>query len=100
MIVKLRIVEINGYNYELLDQSGERYKLNLEFIDVFDQPKENDFIVMEDCLLNSSYEKYSHSYTFGPLDSVYGKENVTQADSDFAVLIVDDEEIPVKRLYG
>ena len=100
MIVKLRIVEINGYNYELLDQSGERYKLNLEFIDVFDQPKEDDFIVMDECLLNPRHEKYSHSYTFGPLDSVYGKENVTQADPDFISIIVDDEEISLKRLYG
>ena len=52
MVVKLRIIEINGYNYEPLDQSGQRYKLNLEFIDLFEDPKEDDFIVMEDCLLN------------------------------------------------
>ena len=100
MVVKLRIVEINGYNYEVLDQSGQSYKLNLEFIDVFDQPKENDYIVMEDCLLNPRYEKYSSSYTFGPLDSKYGKENVTQADPDQISIIVDDEETVLKRLYG
>ena len=100
MVVKLRIVEINGYNYELLDPNGQNYKLNLEFIDVFDIPQENDYIIMEDCLLNPRYEKYSHSYTFGPLDSKYGKENVNQADPDQIAIIVDDEEIVLKRLYG
>lgn len=100
MVVKLRIIEINGYNYELLDQSGQRYKLNLEFIDLFEDPKEDDFIVMDDCLLNPRYKNYSHSYTFGPLDSEYGKEKVTQADPDQIVIIVDEEETVLKRLYG
>ena len=100
MVVKLRIIKINGYSYELWDEHHQTYKLNLEFVDVFEQPKEDDFIVIEDCLLNPRYEGYSSSYTFGPLDSKYGKENVTQADPDWVVLIVDDEEIALKRLYG
>jgi hypothetical protein len=100
MVVKLRIVEIEGYEYELLDINNQRYKFNLEFIDIFEQPKVDDFIVMDECLLNPRYAGYSTSYTFGPMDSKYGKENVTQADPDFVVLIVDDEEIVLKRLYG
>ena len=100
MILKLRIIEINGYNYEVVDQTGQRYKLNLEFMDVLEQPKEDDYIIMEECLLNPEYEKYSHSYTFGPLDSKYGKENITQADPDQIVIIVDNEEVVLKRLYG
>ena len=100
MVVKLRIVEIDGYSYELLDSNHQRYKFNIEFVDVFNQPKENDFLVMEDCLLNPRYSGYNTSYTFGPIDSEYGKENVTQADPDFVVAIVDGEEIVLKRLYG
>ncbi len=100
MVVKLRIVEIDGYSYELLDSNNQRYRLNLEFVDIFEQPNEDDFIVLDDCLLNPNYKEYSTSYTFGPIDSKYGRENVTQADPDFAVLIVDDEEIILKRLYG
>ena len=55
MVVKLRIIKINGYSYELWDEHHQTYKLNLEFVDVFEQPKEDDFIVMEDCLLNPRY---------------------------------------------
>lgn len=55
---------------------------------------------MSEELLYENYEGYSTSYTFGNMDSKYGKKNVSENDIDVIKIVVDKKEIYLKRLYG
>ena len=51
-------------------------------------------------LLNKQYDGYSTSYTFGSLESKYGKENISMDDVDVIKVVISGMEIYLKRLYG
>ena len=97
---ELKIMEKDNFVYRLEDEIGQAYALNLEFLDIEEQPEVGDCIWMRDELLDSKYEGYSGSYTFGNLESTYGKENIELDDVDVIKLVIDDKEIYLKRLYG
>lgn len=99
-MIKLEVVKIDNYLYELKDENNVTYNLNLEFLD-FEEPLQiGNQISMNSRLLDPEYEEYSTSYTFGNLDNKYGKENLTIDDIDVIKIIKDDKEIYLKRLYG
>lgn len=62
--------------------------------------RNGDYICIAEELLNPKYEGYSTSYTFGSLESIYGKENILINDIDIIKVIIDEKEIYLKRLYG
>ena len=99
-MIKLKIVNINGYIYDLEDEYKHNYTFNLEFLDLEEKLKIGNYICMNEELLNSKYEGYSTSYTFGNLKSKYGKENILLDDIDVIKIISDKAEIYLKRLYG
>lgn len=99
-MIKLEIISKNNYEYEVKDEKEKTYILNLEFCDIKDKPKEGDYICISEELLDSLYDGYSTNYTFGELDSIYGKENVKINDIDVIKLIMNKNEIYLKRLYG
>lgn len=100
-MLKLKIIDKNKYVYNLLDEKSERkYEMNLEFLNIENQPEIGNYIYMKKELLNPKYEGYSTSYTFGELESKYGKENIIIEDIDVIKLIEDEKEIYLKRLYG
>lgn len=99
-MIKLEIISRNNYEYEVKDESGKTYILNLDFFDIQEKPKEGDYIYISEELLDSLYDGYSTSYTFGGLDSIYGKENIEINDIDVIKLIINKNEIYLKRLYG
>ena len=99
-MIKLRISNSNGYLYELEDENNKKYSLNLEFFDLEEPLKVGNQICMSAKLLDSNYEGYSTSYTFGSLDSKYGRANLPLDDIDVIKVIEKDKEIYLKRLYG
>ncbi len=99
-MVKLEILNIDGYKYNLKDEDDKNYIINLEFLDVEEKPKIGEYIYMNKELLNSGYEGYSTSYIFGSLENKYGKENISIDDIDVIKLVLGKEEIYLKRLYG
>ena len=55
---------------------------------------------MSEELLKKNYEGYNTNYTFGGLDSIYGKKDIELTDIDVIKLVIDKKEIYLKRLYG
>lgn len=99
-VIRLTIEKINGFEYILEDEYHHVYTFNLEFLDLEKSLQERDEIDMNAELLNPKYEGYSTSYTFGSLDSAYGKNNLPLDDIDVIKVATDEKEIYLKRLYG
>ncbi len=99
-MIKLVIKNIDNTIYKLIDDRGLEYRLNLEFIGLDRELKINDIIEISMELLNSKSSSYSSFYTFGLLDDITGRDNVSMNDLDAIKLIINDEEIYLKRLYG
>ena len=99
-MVKLKIINKNNYDYTLKDEEGRIYNFNLEFLDVEEKIEVGDYISFSEQLLNPKYEGYSASYTFGNLDSKYGKSNIELNDIDVIRVEENEKSIYLKRLYG
>ena len=94
-MVKLEIVNNDNYEYELKDEEGNKYNFNLEFFDIKEKPKKGDYIYLSKELINNNT-----SYTFGNLESPYGREKGSLDKIDIIKVIVNNVEIYLKRLYG
>ena len=99
-MVKLKIININDYEYSLKDEEEHNYIINMEFFDVDENPRIGDYIYINKELLNPKYDGYSTSYTFGRLENKYGKENIQMEDIDVIKVTLNNKEIYLKRLYG
>lgn len=97
---KLEIIKQNNYEYCFKDENSNEFNLNLEFLDIEQKPKIGDYIYMHEELLDSQYDGYCSSYTFGSVDSKYGKQNIALDDVDVIKLVIDKKGIILKRLYG
>lgn len=99
-MVKLKIMNIDKYTYNLKDAKENNYNLNLEFFDVEEKPKIGDDIYISAELLNPRYEGFSTNYAFGTLEDKYGKDNIDLTDIDVIKIVTNKLEIYLKRLYG
>ena len=99
-MIKLKIMNIDNYIYTLTDEKGKKYSLNLDFIDLKNNPTIGDYIMFAEDLLNPKYDGASTTYTFGKLDSMYGRDIQSTQDVDVIKVITKDLEIYLKRLYG
>ena len=92
---KLEIVKIDNYNYTLKDSQDNTYELNLEFYNLTQKPQIGEYIFMNEALLKSNIP-----LSFDVLNSKYGKYITDSHDEDLIVLIIDNEKICLKRVYG
>ena len=99
-MVKLKIMNIGKYTYNLKDAKENNYTLNLEFFDIEEKPKVGDYIYIHTELLNPRYEGFNTSYTFGSLEDKYGKDNIDLTDVDVIKIVTNKLQIYLKRLYG
>ncbi len=99
-MVRLKILEIDDFIYKLEDEQNKTYTMNLEFFDIDEELKVGDYINISPKLLDIRYEGYSTNYTFGSVDSEYGKKFITPDDIDLIKLEINQKEIFLKRLYG
>ena len=99
-MIKLEIIKIENYLYLLKSEDGKEYSINIELLDMEKELKEGDYININEELLNQKYDGYSTSYTFGNLESEYGKSNISIEDTDVIKIETDELEIYLKRLYG
>ena len=97
---KLVIKDIDNTIYKLIDDKGFEYQLNLEFIGLDRELKINDIIEISVDLLNPNSNSYSSFYTFGLFNNPTGRNNVSINDNDVIKIIINNEEIYLKRLYG
>lgn len=99
-MIKLEIMDIDNYVYKLIDENGNEYDFNLEFLDIEESPKIGDYIYVNSKLIDPSYEGYGTSYTFGSLKNNYGKNDILIEDIDVIKVVIGKLEIYLKRLYG
>lgn len=99
-MVSLKIEKINKNLYILKDINESGYELTLKFWDIDIIPNVDDTIYMNEQLLSKSYEGYSTFYTFGSLENVYGKSNISLDDIDVIKLCSNGKTYYLKRLYG
>ena len=95
-MIKLTIVEINGYNYFLKDSFDNVYRFNIEFYGLKDNPKEDDYMFVDESLLKENNSMIS----FGPLGGIYGRKIKDSNDKDLIVLVVSGKKFYLKRYYG
>lgn len=99
-MTSLKIDKINKNLYTLKDIEGATYEIALKFLDIDFMLDVGDAIHINEQLLNEYYEGYSSYYTFGKLDSAYGKDNISINDTDVIRVISKKKTILLKRLYG
>lgn len=97
---KLKIINKDNYLYILEDKSHKQYQLNLEFQDINIIPNINDYIYISEKLLDKNYNEYSTMYTFGALDSTYGRNIDNENNPDIIKIELKDNSKYLKRLYG
>ncbi len=96
MKVRLEIVNIDGYLYYLKSEDNKKFVLNLEFVNVDYKLQNGDYIWFAKSLL----EEKNSTYTFGDIESEYGRANFLLNDTDVIKIETKDKEIFLKRLYG
>ena len=94
-MIKLNITEVNEYTYTLITDDNKEYTVRIEFMDVVNKPNINDVIYVNEDLL-----KENNFYTFGPMDSIYGKKIKSEDDEDVLILEINNERIYLQRYYG
>jgi hypothetical protein len=83
----------------LVDENHNTYSFNLEFLDI-ENPRDYEYIYIDNNLLNPNYGGYCYSLVFGDLESIYGRDNLSFNSEDVIMLETDDKHIFLKRLYG
>lgn len=91
---KLKIEEIDNYNYSLKDSDNNYYNINIEFYDILDKIDIGDVLYMDEELLKEKV------LNFGLLDSIYGRKINDSNDIDIVILEIKDKKIYLKRIYG
>ena len=93
---KFIITNINNYKYTLSDDKEKTFELNLEFLDVDYKLQVNDMLYISNNIANNP----KNFYTFGPLNSKYGKTLSPENADDILIIDNHKSKIYVKRLYG
>ena len=99
-MIRLKVEKKEKNHYILRDEKNNEYCLNLEFFDIENEPKENDYINLSAELLNPRYIEYTTFFSFGKLDHICGKKDISLRDTDLIKVEMDEKEIYLKRLYG
>lgn len=93
---KLEIVNMDEYLYHFKGEDNKKIVLNIEFVDIEYKPQNGDCIWFDTSLLKEK----NNLYTFGDLESEYGRANLSLDDADIIKIETKDKEIYLKRLYG
>ena len=99
-MMRLKIESNNDNNYMLKDDNGNSYKINFEFFDIEEEPKENDYINISAELLNPNYKEFSSYLSFGGMKNISGRSEDKLTDTEIIKIEMEDKEIYLKRLYG
>ena len=93
---KLMIVKKDNYEYVLKDTDNKEYKFNMEFYNIERNPEVGDYLFMSEKILQENNAVLS----FDNLESEYGRKIENADDEDIVVLMINEEKIYLKRVYG
>ena len=97
---KLRIVNIDNYNYLLEDENGKEYNLFIELMNTNIVLKKGMILYIHSELLDKNYKEYSNMYTFGSLGSNYSRSLDKENYVDIIVVINNNKKEYLQRYYG
>ena len=92
---KLMIVKKDNYEYFLQALDNKEYQFNMEFYNVERNPEVGDYLFMSEKIL-----KENTFLSFDVLESEYGRKIENADDEDIVVLMINEEKIYLKRVYG
>ena len=92
---ELLVIEKNRDRYLLVDKDNNKYDLSIHIMDI-------DFEIMEGDLLYIDGEmiRDDRVFTFGKLDSEYGRKIDNMNDKEVVVFKRNDKKYYMKRYYG
>jgi len=92
-MIKLVIDNIDGYIYSLISYDNKRYNINMEFYNI-EKPEIGNILYLNKSLLKERILSFDY------LDSSYGKDITDPNNKDIIVLVKDNKNIYLKRIYG
>ena len=93
---KLMIAKKDNYEYVLKDTDNKEYQFNIEFYNVEKLPEVGDYLFMSEKMLQENNAVLSLDI----LESEYGRKIENADDDDIVVLMINEEKIYLKRVYG
>lgn len=90
------IAKKDNYEYTLKDTDNKEYQFNMEFYNIEKLPEVGDYLFMSDKILQENNSVLS----FDGLESEYGRKLKNATDDDIVILMINDEKIYLKRVYG
>lgn len=97
----LKVANIGEYGeINFIDTKDKKeYSFIMQFICDY-TPKVGDNFYIHDSLLYPGYAEYSKMYTFGDLDSKYGRAIKDENDVNLISIVQDKKRYDLKRVYG
>ena len=93
---KLIITKKDNYEYTLKDMDNNEYQFNIEFYNIKTNPEVGDYLFMCEKILQDNNSLLS----FDVLESEYGRKIENANDDDILILMLKEEKIYLKRVYG
>lgn len=88
-MIKLKIIDIDKYEYILEDKNNNKYNLNIEFYMCENMPKIGDYIYLNEKIIDKK-----NLYTFGPINN----DKVTL--DELIKIVSGNNSYYLKRYYG
>ena len=89
------IIKKDSYVYTLKDTDNNMYQFNIEFYNIEKNPEVGDYLFMSEKILQENT-----FLSFDILESEYGRKIENANDDDLVVLIINEEKIYLKKVYG
>ncbi len=86
---KLKIIDINNYDYTLIDEDGNIFTMNIGFLGLESNPTVDDYIYIPENILNEV-----NFFSFG----VINDSNVK--DKDLIKIVSKNKQYYLQRYYG
>ena len=98
----LKVLQLGEYGeINFIDiKTSKEYTFVMQFLDDKYSPKIGDEFYIHESLLNPSYEDYNEMYTFGDLDSKYGRAIKDENDVNLISIVQNKKRYDLKRVYG
>ncbi len=93
---KLMIIKKDNYDYTLQGKDNKEYHFNIEFYNIERNPNVGDYLFMSEKILQENNSVLS----FDGLESEYGRKLKNANDDDILILVINEEKIYLKRVYG
>lgn len=98
-MIALKVKEIRDNELVLVSKDSRIFTVKISFMNLY-FPKVGDLLQIDEKLLDRNSEYFCPPYTFGSLDSIYGRDMTAIPESDLLYIKSGTDIIKLKRLYG